>query len=129
MRVAIPEEHAADFRQMVAEQARIDGTAVHDLLTFARRESNEQLAEVLDRLGLTRAPAEQVGGPGDGDLGVRIADADLDQFRLLLREQVVADHELIGEVHAGVAEGYEEADVLRRIELVWAVAEQVGGIY
>lgn len=54
---------------------------------------------------------------------------DLDHFRLMLREQIAGDVELLREVGAGVAEQHDAGEVRDRLELVWALASQVGGLY
>jgi hypothetical protein len=58
---------------------------------------------------------------------------DLDAFRLMLRETLAGDYELLGELRAGVTvstpEVYGETPTLERVALVERVAADVGGLY
>jgi hypothetical protein len=52
----------------------------------------------------------------------------LDDFRLMLREQLADDHERLREIEAGFDPTDPDA-VRARIDLVWELAAQVGGVY
>jgi hypothetical protein len=52
----------------------------------------------------------------------------LDDFRLMLREQLADDHERLREIDAGFDPTDPDA-VRARIDLVWELAAQVGGVY
>lgn len=52
----------------------------------------------------------------------------IDDFRLMLREQLADDHERLREIDAGFDPSDPDA-VRERIDLVWSLAEQVGGVY
>jgi hypothetical protein len=55
--------------------------------------------------------------------------SDLDHLRLLLRDALWAEHELLGEIRQGLASDYSEGDVRERIGAVERLAAEVGGLY
>lgn len=59
---------------------------------------------------------------------LRIDAPSLDDFRLMLREQLVDDTERLRDIEAGL-DSTPRAAVQRRIDLVWSLATQVGGLY
>lgn len=59
---------------------------------------------------------------------VTITPGDLDHFRLMLREQVAGDSELLADITNGWVDD-DPAPVRERIDVVWRLAAQVGGIY
>lgn len=52
----------------------------------------------------------------------------LDDFRLMLREQVHDDSERLRDIDAGCDDSSPEL-VQERIEFVWSLADQLGGMY
>jgi hypothetical protein len=59
---------------------------------------------------------------------VSIPPERLDDFRLMLREQVVDDTERLRDIDAGYDSSPREP-VQERLEFVWSLARLVGGIY
>ena len=51
-----------------------------------------------------------------------------DDFKLMLREQLTDDHERLREIEAG-CDPTDPDEVRARIDLVWALAAQVGGVF
>ena len=61
-------------------------------------------------------------------VGIDLPASQLDDFRLMLREQLMDDHERLREIEAGF-DGCDPAAVRARIDLVWSLARQAGGIF
>jgi hypothetical protein len=66
-------------------------------------------------------------------LTITLHPADLDAFRLMLREQLAGDHEHLLDLAAGASvrtvEVYGRAATLERVALVERLGEEVGGLY
>jgi hypothetical protein len=64
---------------------------------------------------------------------ITLQPADLDAFRLILREQLAGDHEHLRGLQLGLTprtpEAYGEEPTRARVELVERLAEEVGGLY
>lgn len=75
-------------------------------------------------VGHTMSPAPLA----DVVASVTIPNDCLDDFRLMLREQLVDDEERLRDIRAGI-DSTPPAAVRGRIAFVWTLAEQVGGIY
>lgn len=59
---------------------------------------------------------------------LEVAADRLDDLRLMFREQLVDDHQLLQD--AEEADDREDAEAIRaRIDFVWSLAAQAGGIY
>ncbi len=52
----------------------------------------------------------------------------IEDFRLMLREQIVDDNERLRDIEAGL-DGSPRAPVQARLDFLWSLARQVGGLY
>ncbi|HMJ33348.1 MAG TPA: hypothetical protein VK501_05470 [Baekduia sp.] len=64
---------------------------------------------------------------------ITLHPSDLDPLRVMLREQLAGDYELLRDLQAGARtatpEVYGEAPTRRRVALVEHLAKQIGGLY
>jgi hypothetical protein len=66
--------------------------------------------------------------PNDAYAITLVAD-DVDHFRLMLREQMAGDHELMRNLLEGRESAQDVQTVAARLALVGRLAEDVGGLY
>lgn len=61
-------------------------------------------------------------------LSIDVPADRLDDFRLMLREQIVDDAERLADIDHGL-DPTPRGDVQQRVTFLWALADQVGGVY
>jgi hypothetical protein len=112
------------------------------LLTKARRRAGLRRSR---GVAVEGAPARPVWGIAAGNdppprsrgmsvssaaatVAIDVPASQLDHFRHMLREQLVDDHERLREIEAG-CDDCDPATVAARIDLVWSLARQAGGLF
>jgi hypothetical protein len=91
-----------------------------------RRPARTRTGETASRLVLRRREGHRGGMT---TLQLTLQPSDLNHLRLLLRDALSAEHELLGEIRQGLASDSSEDDALDRIGAVERLAAGVGGLY